>query len=123
MDADGTMSPDQLSGMLDEAAEGTPPRIVIDDAHLLRAATHRMLNERLNDDPDSMRLVMISRWDLPFTRLVPELLGNFSVVRGNVLHPSRVTCRTARSPEPHRTATRTPILSMRCSGLSNSSDQ
>ncbi|MET8518722.1 LuxR C-terminal-related transcriptional regulator [Nocardioides sp. NPDC004968] len=90
VDADGTMTPDQLSGMIDEAAEGTPPRIVIDDAHLLRAATHRMLNERLNDDPDSMRLVMISRWDLPFTRLVPELLGNFSVVRGNVLQLSDV---------------------------------
>ncbi|MDQ4112815.1 MAG: LuxR C-terminal-related transcriptional regulator [Actinomycetota bacterium] len=88
VDADGSMSPDQLSSMLDEAAEGTPPRIVIDDAHLLRAATNRMLNERLNDDPDSMRLVMISRWDLPFTRLVPELLGNFSVVRGNVLQLS-----------------------------------
>ncbi|MFD4324676.1 LuxR C-terminal-related transcriptional regulator [Nocardioides sp. NPDC058538] len=90
VDADGTMTPDQLSGMIDETAEGTPPRIVIDDAHLLRAATHRMLNERLNDDPDSMRLVMISRWDLPFTRLVPELLGNFSVVRGNVLQLSDV---------------------------------
>lgn len=88
VDADDSMSPDQLSDMLDEAAEGTPGRIVIDDAHLLRASTHRMLNERLNDDPDSMRLVMISRWDLPFTRLVPELLGNFSVVRGNVLQLS-----------------------------------
>ncbi|MEU6135147.1 LuxR C-terminal-related transcriptional regulator [Nocardioides sp. NPDC047086] len=85
VDADASMTPDQLAEMLDEAAEGTPPRIVIDDAHLLRAATHRMLNERLNDDPDSMRLVMISRWDLPFTRLVPELLGNFAIVRGNVL--------------------------------------
>lgn len=92
VDADATMGPDQLSAMLDEAAdeaaEETPPRIVIDDAHLLCAATHRMLNDRLNDDPDSMRLVMISRWDLPFTRLVPELLGNFSVVRGNVLQLS-----------------------------------
>lgn len=88
VDADDTLGPEQLAVLLDETADGEPPRIVIDDAHLLPAATHRMLNDRLNDDPDSMRLVMISRWDLPFTRLVPELLGNFSVVRGDVLRLS-----------------------------------
>ncbi|WP_328530682.1 LuxR C-terminal-related transcriptional regulator [Nocardioides sp. NBC_00368] len=90
VDGDDSMSPEQLSGMLDaaSAADGTPQRVIIDDAHLLPASTHRMINERLNDDPDSMRLVMISRWDLPFTRLVPELLGDLSVIRGNVLRLS-----------------------------------
>ncbi|MEI7057369.1 LuxR C-terminal-related transcriptional regulator [Nocardioides sp. CCNWLW239] len=94
VDADDNLGPDQLSSLLDETAHGVPPRIVIDDAHLLPAATHRMLNDRLNDDPDSMRLVLISRWDLPFTRLVPELLGNFSIVRGNVLHLSDTEAET-----------------------------
>lgn len=94
VDGDDTLGPEQLSSLLGETADGAPPRIVIDDAHLLPAATHRMLNERLNDDPDSMRLVMISRWDLPFTRLVPELLGNFSIVRGNVLQLSDTEAET-----------------------------
>lgn len=88
VDADENLGPDRLSRMLDEAADGGPCRMVIDDSHLLPAATHRMLNERLNDDPDSIRLLMISRWDLPFTRLVPELLGNFAVVRGGALQLS-----------------------------------
>ena len=32
-----------------------------------------------------MRLLLASRWDLPLTRLVPELLGHLTVLRGDLL--------------------------------------
>ena len=32
-----------------------------------------------------MRLLLLARWDLPITRLGPELLGHFSVLRGGLL--------------------------------------
>jgi DNA-binding CsgD family transcriptional regulator len=87
--------PDLAPARLDEAlADGLDPTsddpeaqrlLVIDDAHLLSAACLRMLDERLNARPEALKLVLLSRWDLPLTRLVPELLGNLSVVRGDVL--------------------------------------
>jgi ATP/maltotriose-dependent transcriptional regulator MalT len=62
-----------------------PQRVVIDDAHLLPPASHRLLSARLAEDPTSMRVVLLSRWDLPISRLLPELLGNLAVIRGDVL--------------------------------------
>lgn len=89
------VDPDLSPARLDEAlADGFDPAagepqaqrlLVIDDAHLLSAACLRMLDERLNGRPEALKLVLLSRWDLPLTRLVPELLGNLSVVRGDVL--------------------------------------
>ena len=32
-----------------------------------------------------MRVLLLSRWDLPLSRLVPELLGHFTIVRGDLL--------------------------------------
>ena len=32
-----------------------------------------------------MRLLLLSRWDLPLSRMVPELLGHFTIVRGDLL--------------------------------------
>lgn len=87
--------PDMTPARLEEAlADGLDPEasdseaqrlLVVDDAHLLSAACLRMLDERLNARPEALKLVLLSRWDLPLTRLVPELLGNLNVVRGDVL--------------------------------------
>ncbi len=69
----------------DEAPGGVPELIVVDDAQQLPQATMRLLDERLNAAPLDQRVLLLSRWDLPLTRLVPELLGHFTVVRGEVL--------------------------------------
>jgi LuxR family maltose regulon positive regulatory protein len=94
--ADATWTPDRLDALIRavgdrEEAEpaapepGQPGLVVIDDAHALPASTLRMIDALLNDDPQSMRLLLLSRWDLPLTRLVPELLGHFTVLRGELL--------------------------------------
>ena len=83
-----------------------PPRLVIvDDAHLLPSSTVRMLDQRLNAAPDTMRVLLLSRWDLPLTRLVPELLGDFTTLRGDLLRLDDTECATliqehARSADP-----------------------
>lgn len=59
--------------------------VVIDDAHELPAATIRALDARLDADPESLRLLLMSRWDLPFSRLSAELLGHYTVLRGELL--------------------------------------
>lgn len=59
--------------------------VVVDDAHELPAATIRALDARLDTDPDSLRLLLVSRWDLPFSRLSAELLGHYTVIRGELL--------------------------------------
>ncbi|WP_235734540.1 ATP-binding protein [Nocardioides alcanivorans] len=63
-------------------AGGVPPYVVVDDAHLLSAEALRHLDDRLNNAPETLRLLLISRWDLPLTRLVPELLGHYTSLRG-----------------------------------------
>ena len=72
---------------VDGSADDTPwPRLVIvDDAHALPAATLRSLDHRLSRAPESMRVLLLSRWDLALTRLVPELLGHFTILRGEIL--------------------------------------
>ena len=76
---------DILDAQLDLGPDGTPGLVVIDDAHQLPPATLRLVENRLNEAPESLRLVLISRWDLPLGRLVPELLGYFATVRGELL--------------------------------------
>ena len=84
--ADETWTPESLGSVLDLRERGTPPPlVVVDDAHLLPAATLRHLDERLNSAPDAMRILLLSRWALSLTRLVPELLGNFTFLRGDLL--------------------------------------
>ena len=78
--ADATWTPDRLLALLD------PGRlVVVDDAHDLPIATIRTLDDRLDSDPDSLRVLLVSRWDLPFTRLSAELLGQYTVLRGELL--------------------------------------
>ncbi|MGO4257563.1 LuxR C-terminal-related transcriptional regulator [Marmoricola sp. RAF53] len=76
---------DVLAGQQGRGPDGAPGLVVVDDAHQLPSATLRLLERRLNDEPDALRIVLISRWDLPFGRLVPELLGHFASVRGELL--------------------------------------
>jgi ATP/maltotriose-dependent transcriptional regulator MalT len=84
--ADETWTPEGLGSVLDLREPGAPPPlVVVDDAHLLPAATLRRLDERLNSAPDAMRILLLSRWALPLTRLIPELLGNFTFLRGDLL--------------------------------------
>jgi LuxR family transcriptional regulator, maltose regulon positive regulatory protein len=90
--ADDSWTPERLSSALDgpgPRAPGTsPPLVVVDDAHLLPGTTLRRIDELLNTAPDSMRILLLSRWALPLTRLVPELLGNFTFLRGDLLRLS-----------------------------------
>ena len=69
-----------------EADTAASPRlVVIDDAHELPPSTLRMIDSRLNEAPLDMRLLLLSRWDLPLTKLVPELLGYSTTLRGELL--------------------------------------
>ena len=82
-----------------------PPMVVVDDAHLLPSSSVRYLDERLDVDPEGMRVVLLTRWDLPLRRLVPELLGHLSVLRGDVLRLSpteivRLVAEHARTDSP-----------------------
>lgn len=86
--ADARWDAERLAQQLDLAvapSAATPGVVVVDDAHLLPPAAVRVLEHRLSADPDSMRVLLLSRWDLPVSRLVPELLGHLTVLRGDVL--------------------------------------
>jgi DNA-binding CsgD family transcriptional regulator len=78
--ADASWTPDRLLALLDPAR-----LVVVDDAHGLPVTTIRALDRRLDRDPDSLRLLLVSRWDLPLTRLSAELLGQYTVLRGELL--------------------------------------
>ncbi|HEY2879108.1 LuxR C-terminal-related transcriptional regulator [Nocardioides sp.] len=84
--AEQDLGPDDLGRVLDRAdGRRTPPLVIVDDAHLLPAATLRYVDSRLDAQPETMRLLLVSRWDLPVTRLGPELLGHLTVLRGEIL--------------------------------------
>jgi ATP/maltotriose-dependent transcriptional regulator MalT len=66
--------------------EASAPRlVVVDDAHLLPLASVRLIDHRLNEAPETLRVLLLSRWDLPITRLGAELLGHLTVLRGELL--------------------------------------
>ncbi len=97
--ADVTWTPERMAELLairepveGDAAAARTPLLVVDDAHRLPSATLRLFDERLNNDPESLRLVLLSRWDLPLTRLVPELMGHLSIVRGDLLRMDDAEC-------------------------------
>lgn len=94
--ADATWTGERLARLLaapaaddgDAAAEvADRPRrlLVIDDAHLLPTSALRYLDRRLNTDPQSLSLLMLSRWDLLMGNLPAELLGNLTTLRGDLL--------------------------------------
>jgi ATP/maltotriose-dependent transcriptional regulator MalT len=110
--ADSTWVPERLQAVLDasapherSASAPLPGLVVIDDAHALPQATLRLIDSLLNEAPQGMRLLLLSRWDLPLTRLVPELLGHFTVLRGELLRMDPAESATliiehARTDEP-----------------------
>ena len=109
--ADPSWRPARLETVLKSASrpgqETTPrPRlVVVDDAHELPPSTLRMIDERLNEEPLDMRLLLLSRWDLPLTRLVPELLGHSTTLRGELLRmdpaeSARLVIEHARTEDP-----------------------
>ena len=94
--ADSSWSTQRLLDVIDTSTDDSalPALVVVDDAHLLPRSVVRALDERLNADPESLRLMLLSRWDLPVSRLVPALLGNYSVLRGDLLRLSESECAT-----------------------------
>lgn len=77
--ADDSWTGERLSGVLTGPARPSstePTLVVVDDAHRLPAAALRCIDERLSAAPESLRVLLLSRWTLPLTRLVPELLGD-----------------------------------------------
>ena len=87
--ADSSWPPDRLKSLLDgaepDAGAAVPRLVIVDDAHQLPAASLRVIDERLSAAPQTMKLLLLSRWDLPLSRMVPELLGHFTIVRGDLL--------------------------------------
>ncbi|GAA1977266.1 hypothetical protein GCM10009798_43090 [Nocardioides panacihumi] len=66
--------------------------LVVDDANALPPPSLRLIDKLLSTAPDSLRLLLVSRWDLPLNRMVPELLGQLTVLRGDLLHMSDEEC-------------------------------
>ena len=83
------LGPEDLYALIASTREEEPglePRLlVLDDAHLLSRASTQLLDQLVNDDPDRMRVLLLTRWDLRFTRLAPELLGDLTMLRGDLL--------------------------------------
>lgn len=95
--ADTSWTPERLDAALDgpgppQEPGTSPPLVVVDDAHLLPPATLRRIDGRLGTAPESMRILLLSHWVLPLTRLVPELLGNFTFLRGDLLRLTDTEC-------------------------------
>jgi LuxR family maltose regulon positive regulatory protein len=104
VEAEGSFAPSRLEKLITATPEIEPdsPRLVIiDDAHALPTSTIRMLDNRLNSAPESMRVLLLSRWDLPLTRLLPELLGNLTTLRGELLRLDDLECATLVEEHAH----------------------
>jgi ATP/maltotriose-dependent transcriptional regulator MalT len=76
---------DALSSLLGQASDRPDGLLVLDDAHRLPADAASLLDQRLTGDPESLHVLLLTRWDLPLSRLVPELLGHMTVLRGEAL--------------------------------------
>jgi ATP/maltotriose-dependent transcriptional regulator MalT len=108
--ADRSWTPVRLEALLESVRPGqdskADPRLVVfDDAHELPPATLRMIDHRLNQSPLDMRLLLLSRWDLPLAKLVPELLGHSTTLRGELLRmdpaeSAQLVIEHARTEDP-----------------------
>ena len=81
---------DSMPAVLDElrnCAEGDnpPDLVVVDDAHLLGSREIGLLSAVLSSGPDSVRLLLASRRDLPLPILELQLHGHASVIRAGEL--------------------------------------
>jgi LuxR family maltose regulon positive regulatory protein len=84
----GELAPPDLEDLLGQVATSRQ-LLIVDDAHELPRATLDHIDMLLSEDPDRLHLLLLSRWDLSFSRLVPELLGDLTVLRGAVLRLER----------------------------------
>lgn len=109
--ADRSWVPGRLDAVLQSAARSggdahpAPRLVVVDDAHQLPPSTLRMIDKRLDEAPLDMRLLLLSRWDLPLAKLVPELLGHSTTLRGELLRmdpaeTARLVIEHARTEDP-----------------------
>ncbi|TCI97620.1 LuxR C-terminal-related transcriptional regulator [Aeromicrobium sp. IC_218] len=104
--ADSRWDAQRLGALLDLAAGDPSPRlVVVDDAHLLPHDALTLVERRLSQSPHDLRVLLLSRWDLPLRRLVPELLGHLTVLRGDVLsladdEVAVLVAEHARTPAP-----------------------
>ncbi|MDH2416009.1 LuxR C-terminal-related transcriptional regulator [Nocardioides sp. CER19] len=96
---DATWSADRLESAIEAAADrvnsatgSTGCLLVVDDANALPPGALRLVDDLLSARPESLRLLLASRWDLPLSRMVPELLGQLTVLRGELLHMSDEEC-------------------------------
>ena len=71
---------DQLARELARATAAGPV-LVVDDAHLLPAVAARMLGRVLEEDPGSVRLLLLSRRDLDFVPVTLALAGQVRSLR------------------------------------------
>lgn len=84
--ADRSWTPSRVRELLEGADDAAGPGlVVVDDAHALPAASLRLVDEWLTTRPEALRALLVSRRDLPLTRLVPELMGHLTVLRGDLL--------------------------------------
>ena len=74
-----------IASTYDEDSGVQPRLLVLDDAHLLSPASIQVLDQLVNDDPDRMRVLLLTRWDLGITRLAAELRGHLTILRGELL--------------------------------------
>ncbi|KQW47555.1 hypothetical protein ASC77_13990 [Nocardioides sp. Root1257] len=83
--ADATWDTERLLTQLARRTDDRPVLVVVDDAHRLPLATVQAVDALLDTAPDAFRVVLASRWDLPLTRLGPELRGDLTMLRGDLL--------------------------------------
>jgi LuxR family transcriptional regulator, maltose regulon positive regulatory protein len=95
--ADSSWDKQRLGELLEDSPHGdhtidsekqgrqSQPLIVIDDAHKLPLSALRLIHHRLDTAPQSIHLLLLSRWDLLMGNLGPELLGNLTTIRGDFL--------------------------------------
>jgi LuxR family transcriptional regulator, maltose regulon positive regulatory protein len=107
VNADITLGPQQVRDLVQRASSGarsgrrvdTSPRLlIIDDAQDLPSRSVQVIDELLRDAPTSVRLVLAGRWDVPLTRLVPELLGHLTVLRGELLRMTDIEAAALVAP-------------------------
>jgi ATP/maltotriose-dependent transcriptional regulator MalT len=105
--ADARLRPERLAPILDTTggSDGRRRLVVVDSAELLPAQTLRMIQLRLDRSPDSMRLLLITRRDLPIDHLAAESLGQFIRLPGTLLRlepaeSAELIARHARTSDP-----------------------
>jgi DNA-binding CsgD family transcriptional regulator len=86
VNADAGLRAERLAAILDGSAPQSLRRlVVIDSAERLPGQTVRMIQQRLDRSPATMRLLLITRHDLPLDHLAAESLGHFIRLPGTLL--------------------------------------